>query len=188
MSEGIRLQELQNLPTHWRVVLQTLMRRPMTYAALRETVAQLPDDSRITDVQLDAAIAELRRRGWLLEDNDAPETLLRANIARKPGRQLAQRIWDALDDSGSAAEADEPLRRGGSRTLPAELWDSLEKTTPAEEDTQPAQKRKLSPNLWDKLDDPDETASAKPDEPPPDPDETTPAKKPRKSLFDALDE
>lgn len=176
MSDGVRLQELHTLPTHWRVVLQAVMRRSLTYEALFATVSALGDDSRMSRAQLDAVIAELRRRDWLIEEDGGDGLMFRANIARKPGKQLAKRIWDALDDSANT-DAEQPLWRGGSRSLPKNLWDDLDKTTPPEDETQTPTKTKLSGDLWE-AHDKGETEV----------DETKSTPKPRKTFWDKLDD
>jgi hypothetical protein len=173
MGEGVKLQDLQNLPTHWRVVLQAVMRRPLSYEALLTVVSQPTAEHVLNRQELDAAIDALRQREWLLIEENPNGSIYRANIARKPGKRLANSLWKALDDSAEA-EQDTTVRRGGNRRLPKDLWGSLEKKSSESDDAQP--RRKLSTSLWDKLAD-DEADDNSP---------APPRKQPRKNLWDKL--
>lgn len=201
MSEGIRLTELKDLPPAQRIVLQAVMRRALTYDALLQTVSDSTSEVSLTAAELDRTIAGLIERGWLVHEDDH----YRANIARKPGKRLSKRIWDALDDveadektERTAADDDnnDQIRRGGNRRLPGSIWENLDKP---DETPRPARRQKLSAGLWDTLSDekppPESTDAPDANTTPAPPADTTDNEPPparprrqRKSLFDAFDD
>jgi hypothetical protein len=57
----------------------------------------VPDDVRMSQAELDEALNQLSKDGWIIQMGEEQITY-RVNLRRKAGSTLAKSIWSALDD------------------------------------------------------------------------------------------
>jgi hypothetical protein len=125
MTEGLSLLELSDLPADWRTIIRMLMReQSLTYAALKDALATLPEPQQIEGARLNDLLSDLCRQGYLVQDMIDGQRAFRAQIARKSGRTLNKTLWGALEPSDSN---EPPPKRAERPERPARknLWDSL---------------------------------------------------------------
>jgi hypothetical protein len=96
-DRGISPLDLRDLPPAMRKVMRMMLREvEMSEASLREAVAGWPAADQITGEELDEALDELVRHGWLIRRGE--ETVFyEANLRRKTGSELARSVWGNLD-------------------------------------------------------------------------------------------
>lgn len=126
MTQGLSVLELSDLPADWRTIIRMLMReQSLTYTALAAAVAELPEPQQIEKSKLNDLLSELCRQGYLVQDIIDGQRAFRAQIARKSGRNLSNKLWGALESSEPAAEP--PPKRPERTERPARknIWDSL---------------------------------------------------------------
>lgn len=97
-SGGISPIELAKLPPVQRLLMRLLLRElEMTETAVREAMAAQPADKRPTDPELEEALKELQREGWVIKLGEGAVVTYKANIRRKAPSTLAKSLWSALD-------------------------------------------------------------------------------------------
>jgi hypothetical protein len=147
MSDGISTMELAALPPKLRRIMSLLIRQgEMTQAALFEALEASPEEERLSQVELEAALETLCERSWLIEieEEGQPKTY-KINLRRKAGTRitspLTQGIWDLLDlgdeqERPSSREKKRPTRLSGSLAVLGEQEDTSEPeqaTTPQQD-------------------------------------------------------
>jgi hypothetical protein len=97
-SKGPSPIELASLPQVQRTIMRTLLRElEMTDPALRQAMAELPEDRRPSDADIDEAIKELTRDGWVIKMGEGQVITYKTNLRRRAPSTLAKSIWSALD-------------------------------------------------------------------------------------------
>jgi hypothetical protein len=97
-SGGISPIELAKLPPVQRQLMRLLLRElEMTDKTLRESIAEMPEDKRPSESDLDMALKELAREGWVIKMGEGDKITYKANIRRKAPSTLAKSLWSALD-------------------------------------------------------------------------------------------
>ena len=97
-SKGPSPIELASLPTVQRAIMRTLLRElEMTDDALRASLQEMPEDKRPSETDVDEAIKELTRDGWVIKMGEGKVITYKANFRRKAPSTLAKSIWSALD-------------------------------------------------------------------------------------------
>jgi hypothetical protein len=95
---GISPIELAKLPPVQRQLMRLLLRElEMTDKALHESIAEIPEDKRPSDSDMDTALKELAREGWVIKMGEGDKITYKANIRRKAPSTLAKSLWSALD-------------------------------------------------------------------------------------------
>lgn len=112
-DEGISPVELAKLPPVHRQLMRILLRElELTYEALSEAAAELPEDKRPTMEELDAALNDLAREGWVIRMGEGDVVKYKANLRRKAPSTLAKSIWAALDtrieETKASGQGDKP--------------------------------------------------------------------------------
>jgi hypothetical protein len=97
-SKGPSPIELASLPPVQRTIMRMLLRElEMTDAALRQTMAEQPEDKRPSGPDLDEALKELIRDGWVIRMGEGQIITYKTNLRRRAPSTLAKSIWSALD-------------------------------------------------------------------------------------------
>lgn len=157
MNDGVDLLDLTNLPSHWRTILQIVMReQSISHDDLVAAVKRLPDGERLDDAKLKNTIAELTERRWLQKRRRNDQVIYKAFIRRKGGSAQMDQIWNALGldsldkDEADAPKAPEATPSTGRREVPENIWNAL--GTAQEESPRPRRERsKLMNNIWDSI-------------------------------------
>lgn len=96
---GISLLDLAELPLQLRKIMRFMLREvEVTFEHLWKHVESLPETEKMTRDELSGAIITLTKQGWFVSMGEKDKTTYRVNLRRKPGSNLADSIWAALDD------------------------------------------------------------------------------------------
>jgi len=94
---GISALDLRDLPPGLRKVMRLMLREvELTYPAIGEAMEAMPEAERLSRSELDQALDQLNKQGWLIKLGEERITY-RVNLRRKAGSTLAQGIWNTLD-------------------------------------------------------------------------------------------
>ena len=97
-ENGISVLDLADLPPALRKIMKLMLRQlQMNYNQLCEAVEQMPEDERLTRVQLDKALMELSEQAWLIQVGQGERAIYKVNLRRKAGSKLGESIWQNLD-------------------------------------------------------------------------------------------
>ena len=95
---GITVLDLADLPPALRKIMRLMLRQlQMNYNQLCEAVEQMPEDERLTRVQLDEALNKLAEQAWLIRIGQGERAIYKVNLRRKAGSKLGESIWQNLD-------------------------------------------------------------------------------------------
>ena len=96
---GISPLHLADLPPNLRKVMRVLLREvQMTYEEICTFVDALPARRGMSREELDEALVELTKQGWLFEVGADERISYRVNLRRRPGSDLSQDIWSNLNN------------------------------------------------------------------------------------------
>ncbi|NJL93079.1 MAG: hypothetical protein HC915_04810 [Anaerolineae bacterium] len=120
---GMNPYELPNLPEPDRQVLQVILRkREMSYSDLVDYVKRATGINHVEVDELDTILEGLSQKGHILAVFEGEETIYKANLRHKSGRNLMIKgIWDVLESASE--EVDEA--RSGRRRQTGGLADKL---------------------------------------------------------------
>jgi hypothetical protein len=97
MEGGISALDLKDLPPGLRKVMRLMLREvEMGYPAICEAMEALPEAERLSRSELDQALEQLHKQGWLIKLGEERITY-KVNLRRKAGSTLAQGFWNSLD-------------------------------------------------------------------------------------------
>ena len=97
-EDGITVLDLADLPPALRKIMRLMLRQlQMNYNQLCEAVEQMPEDERLTRVQLDEALNKLAEQAWLIRIGQGERAIYKVNLRRKAGSKLGESIWQNLD-------------------------------------------------------------------------------------------
>lgn len=97
--QGVTTLDLADLPLILRVVARLILRdTEMNYATLCNVVTALPDGERISQGELDEALAALSRQRWLVCTSEGHALAYKINLRRRAGRVMSRSAWAALED------------------------------------------------------------------------------------------
>jgi len=96
-ERGVSILDLATLPPNQRKIMRILLRKiEMTHPDLCETVEAMPEAGRMSMDELDEALEELSKQGWLTRTDDQ-DIVYKVNFHRKAASRLSQNIWSALE-------------------------------------------------------------------------------------------
>ncbi len=110
-EQGISALELMDLPPNLRRIMKLMLREiVMRYDYLVQVVAEFPQANRLSQEELDGALATLVEQNWLIANGDGELLSYRVNLRRKAGSALDRDIWAALNDriAKSSAQHTDP--------------------------------------------------------------------------------
>lgn len=85
-GEALSTLDLMSLPAPVRRVINLMLRKvKITYPDLCKTVAELPEEKRISQAELDEILAALCQVGWLDQEQEGDVTTYRVSLNPKPG-------------------------------------------------------------------------------------------------------
>jgi hypothetical protein len=97
MEGGISALDLKDLPPGLRKVMRLMLREvEMGYPAICEAMEAMPEAERLSRSELDQALEQLHKQGWLIKLGEERITY-KVNLRRKAGSTLAQGFWNSLD-------------------------------------------------------------------------------------------
>jgi len=115
MEGGISALDLKDLPPGLRKVMRLMLREvELTYPAICEAMETMPEAERLNRSELDQALEQLNKQGWLIKLGEERITY-KVNLRRKAGSTLAQGIWNTLDkkiDESKSAQKPEEEKPG----------------------------------------------------------------------------
>lgn len=95
---GISALDLATLPPSLRRIMRTMLREvELTYPEIVEAMNTVPEADRLSNSQLDEALATLTKQGWLIQLGMDSVITYKVNLRRKAGSGLTSGIWSALD-------------------------------------------------------------------------------------------
>jgi DNA-binding transcriptional ArsR family regulator len=98
-EEGISPIEIAGLPPNLRKLMRLLVRESLIfYKDLLVKVGEMPERDRLTKSELDEALQELTRQGWLISRGEGERINYQVNLRRRAGSKIAQGIWAKLDE------------------------------------------------------------------------------------------
>jgi hypothetical protein len=105
-TEGISPLELASLPPNLRKLMRLLTREvQIFYTDLTLKIAEMPERDRMSTQELDQALSELTRAGWLIQRGEGDRVNYQVNFRRKAGSKIAQGIWGSLEAKIAAAKS-----------------------------------------------------------------------------------
>ncbi len=109
-EEGISPLDIASLPPNLRKIMRLMVREvQMSYLELCQAVEEMPEESRLSQPELDAALRELTVQGWLIKRGEGERLSYQVNLRRRPPSKIAQGIWSMLDDRiGKTKEEQKP--------------------------------------------------------------------------------
>ncbi|HUS15407.1 MAG TPA: hypothetical protein VM536_10370 [Chloroflexia bacterium] len=97
-EDGLSTLRLVDLPPVPRRIVRLMLRTSeMTHAELREAVAELPADERISDAQLEEHLDALCLQRWVIQTGSGEATTYKVNLQRKAAKRGMSAIYDTLD-------------------------------------------------------------------------------------------
>ena len=110
-DDGLAALDLLELPVTLYSVMRLMLRHvEMDFARLWESIESLPEAERLTRPEAEEALRVLIEQHWLVQIENAGQTIYRVNFRRKianvrseftprkkTGSLLSSGIWDALD-------------------------------------------------------------------------------------------
>ena len=97
-ENGITVLDLADLPPALRKIMKLMLRKlQMNYDQLYETIEQMPEEERLTRIQLDEALKKLSEQAWLIQIGKGKRAIYKVNLRRKAGSKLGESIWQNLD-------------------------------------------------------------------------------------------
>jgi hypothetical protein len=111
---GITPLDLADLPAPLRKLMRLMLRKvELDYDSITEAVEGMPEADQMSKEDLDLALEELRKKGWLIKRGEGESVSYKVNLRRKASSTLSGGIWGTLDDKidqqKSDAEPDEEL-------------------------------------------------------------------------------
>ena len=95
---GITPLDMVDLPPALRKIMRMMLRKiQMSYPELMEEMKKMPEKERLSDKDLEEAIATLVEQSWLMKLGEGERAIYKVNLRRKSGSSLASGIWQALD-------------------------------------------------------------------------------------------
>lgn len=95
---GITPLDMVDLPPALRKIMRVMLRRvQMSYPELTEAMKSVPEKERLSNDELEEAIATLVEQSWLMKLGEGERAIYKVNLRRKSGSTLASGIWQALD-------------------------------------------------------------------------------------------
>lgn len=151
MGSGFNMVGFMDLPGFERCIVRLLLRETeLTYPELRQAVADMPEDLRMNEPQLESALDHLVNSEWVISQGDQLVSYRVSPIQRTSSHNLG--LWDdipleSIDQHGAYQLDLEPadtllaLKSGGKRALPKHIWDCLTDESPPEERTDTTPRR-----------------------------------------------
>ncbi len=104
-EEALSTLDLMSLPSPVRRVINLMLRKvKTTYPELCKTIAELPEDKRLSQAELDEILDALCQVGWLEQERSGDVTMYKVSLSPKPGSVSADSPLKVLEkDSGAAA-------------------------------------------------------------------------------------
>lgn len=108
--EGISPLDLAALPPLYRKIMRYMLREyELKYTEICQWAAELPENERPGQVDLDQALEALSKQFWLIKRGEGERVRYQANLRRKAGSKLAAGVWSVLDNKIAAiSEKKEP--------------------------------------------------------------------------------
>jgi len=95
---GITPLDMVDLPPALRKIMKVMLRKvQMSYPELTEEMKNVPEKDRLSNKELEEAIATLVEQSWLMKLGEGKRAIYKVNLRRKSGSTLASGIWQALD-------------------------------------------------------------------------------------------
>ena len=96
---GISALDLADLPAPLRKLMRLLLREvEMSYQGLCNAVAEMPEDDRLDQTELDQALETLQDKNWLICRGMGEKISYKVNLRRKAGSEFVANLWSSLDD------------------------------------------------------------------------------------------
>jgi hypothetical protein len=95
---GISALDLASLPPSLRRIMRTMLREvELTHPEIVDAMNSVPEADRLSESELDEALASLTQQGWLIKLGVDALVTYKVNLRRKAGSGLTSGIWSALD-------------------------------------------------------------------------------------------
>ena len=109
-TDGISPLDLATLPPQLRKIMRHMLREyESMYTEICQWAAELPEEERPSQVELDQALEVLSKQFWLIKRGEGERVRYQANLRRKAGSKLAQGVWNIIDTKiGPSPEKKEP--------------------------------------------------------------------------------
>jgi hypothetical protein len=92
------LSQIAQLPANQHTVMETMLHaKEMSYSRLCETIKHLPDNTRLTQSQIDSTLYELISAGYLTSFMEDGEIIYMVQLKGKSQKRDEQRLWKGLD-------------------------------------------------------------------------------------------
>ena len=102
---GITALDLADLPPALRKIMRLMLRQlEMSYPQLVDAMANMPDNERLSQKDLDEALNTLSKQFWLMRFGEGSRATYKVNLRRKAGSTLSTNIWASLEAKISGAE------------------------------------------------------------------------------------
>jgi hypothetical protein len=96
---GITALDLTDLPPSLRKIMRLMLRQlRMNYSQLCDAMDKVPENERLSRVDLDSALDTLTHQSWLIRLGEGQDAVYKVNLRAKAGSTLASGIWSSLDD------------------------------------------------------------------------------------------
>ena len=102
---GISPLDLAHLKPRLRKIMRLMLREvEMTYAQLREATAEMEEQDRLSEAELQEALSSLTSQSWLIKLGQEETITYKVNLRRKGPSSLSSGIWATLDNRMAAEE------------------------------------------------------------------------------------
>jgi len=106
---GISAIDIASLPPALRRIMRLMLRElEMNRAGLLEAIQAMAEEDRLSEAELDEALAELSKQQWLIRFGEGERASYKVNLRRKAGSTLAGSIWASLEDKIETKPPDKP--------------------------------------------------------------------------------
>lgn len=120
-GEALSTLDLMSLPSPVRRVINLMLRKvKVTYPELCKTVAQLPEDKRLSQAGLDEILDALCQVGWLDQEQSGDVITYKVSLNPKPGSVSANSPLDVLEKDIQAATSMPQITLSNRDTNPSQ--------------------------------------------------------------------
>jgi len=106
---GISPIDIAALPPALRRIMRLMLRElEMNRAGLLEAIQAMDEAERLSEQELDDALAELSKQQWLIRFGEGERASYKVNLRRKAGSTLSSSIWASLEDKIESKPPDNP--------------------------------------------------------------------------------
>lgn len=125
-SRGLSTVDMMSMSASVRRITRIMLKkRRVSLMELKQEIEKLPKEKQISDKDLQEALEEMVKDGWLVQDNTPDGVFYDVQIAKKEGTNtkkaprkvtkrssgMVERVWDSLEETSANAKRRENKKK-----------------------------------------------------------------------------